>query len=73
MELEIPRQKDELLAMLRHEPNLLNACASVRFAVESAILMLASQAANQSLAEFLGAEFKGCPDGCFASRNATRK
>jgi o-succinylbenzoate synthase len=54
MELKIPRQKDELLEQLRQEPHLLNACASVRFAVESALLMLASQAANQGLAEFLG-------------------
>jgi o-succinylbenzoate synthase len=61
MELKIPRQKDELLGMLRHEPHLLNACASVRFAVESAILMLASKAANQSLAEFLGADLKDVP------------
>lgn len=58
MELKIPCQKDELLGALRHEPHLLNVCASVRFAVESAILMLASQAANQSLAEFLGANLK---------------
>ena len=58
MELKIPRQKDELLDMLRQEPHLLNVCASVRFAVESAILMLASSAANQSLAEFLGGNLK---------------
>ena len=58
MELKIPRQKDELLDQLRQEPHLLNVCASVRFAVESAILMLASQAAKQSLAEFLGANLK---------------
>jgi len=55
MELKIPRQKEELLQMLRQEPHVLNVCASVRFAVESAILSLASRAANQSLAEFLGA------------------
>ena len=58
MDLKIPRQKDELLDQLRHEPHLLNVCASVRFAVESAILMLASKAANQSLAEFLGADLQ---------------
>lgn len=58
MELKISCQKDELLGQLRHEPHLLNVCASVRFAVESAILMLASRAANQSLAEFLGADLK---------------
>ncbi len=58
MELKIPCQKDELLDLLRHEPHILNVCASVRFAVESAILMLASGAANQSLAEFLGADLK---------------
>ena len=58
MELKIPRQKDELLEQLRHEPQLLYVCASVRFAVESAILMLASQAADKSLAEFLGADLK---------------
>ena len=58
MELKIPRQKDELLGMLRQEPHLLNVCASVRFAVESAILMLASRAVSTSLAEFLGADLK---------------
>ena len=55
-ELTIPLQKDELLEQLRHEPHLLNSCASVRFAVESAILLLAAKAANQSLVEFLGGE-----------------
>ena len=63
-ELVIPRQKDELLDLLRREPNILNSCASVRFAVESAILMLASQAANKSLAEFLGADLKDVPTAC---------
>jgi o-succinylbenzoate synthase len=58
MELKIPCQKDELLDQLRHEPHLLNVCASVRFGVESALLMLASKAADQSLAEFLGANVK---------------
>ena len=58
MELKVPRQKDELLDQLRQEPHLLNLCASMRFAVESAILMLASKAADQSLAEFLGADLK---------------
>src|SRR5271167_4469911 len=58
MELKVPRQKDELLDMLRHEAHLWNLCPSVRFGVESAILMLASQTANQSLAEFLGADLK---------------
>jgi o-succinylbenzoate synthase len=61
MELKVPREKDELLELLRHEPNILNACASVRFAVESAILTLASKAANLSLAEFLGAELNDVP------------
>jgi len=56
IELKIPLQKDELLDLLRHEPHLLNVCASVRFGVESAILTLASKAANQSLAEFLGVD-----------------
>ena len=54
MELKLPSQKDELIDMLRHEANILNLCASVRFAVESAILILAAKAANQSLVEFLG-------------------
>jgi o-succinylbenzoate synthase len=58
MELKISRQKDELLDQLRHEPHLLNVSASVRFAVESAILMLAATGSNQSLAEFLGADLK---------------
>jgi len=58
MELKILCQKDELLDQLRQEPHLLNVCASVRFGVESAVLMLASRAANQSLAEFLGGNLK---------------
>jgi len=61
MGLEIPPQRDELLGMMRQEPHLLNLCASVRFAVESAILMLASLATHQSLAEFLGADLKDVP------------
>ena len=56
IELNVPRQKDELLDMLRKEPHLLYLCGSMRFAVESAILTLAAKAANQSLAEFLGAD-----------------
>lgn len=59
--LEISCRKDELISQLRHEPNLLNVCASVRFAVESALLTLASQAAGKSLAEFLGAELEDVP------------
>ena len=51
-------QKDELLDQLRQDAHILNLCASVRFGVESAILMLASKAANKSLADFLGAEIK---------------
>ena len=58
MELKIPTQKDELLDQLRHEPHLINVSASVRFAVESAILMLASQACQQSLVEYLGGNLK---------------
>lgn len=58
MELNVPRDKEELLNLLRHEPQLLYVCSSVRFAVESAILMLASKAAGQSLAEFLGGQLK---------------
>ncbi|MBF0571398.1 MAG: o-succinylbenzoate synthase [Candidatus Omnitrophica bacterium] len=57
-EFKIPLQKDGLLDLLRHDPHILNTCASVRFAIESAVLMLASQAANKSLAEFLGADLK---------------
>jgi o-succinylbenzoate synthase len=56
MGLKIPCQKDELLGVLKAEPYLFNSCASVRFAVESAILMLASRAVNKSIAEFLDAE-----------------
>jgi len=58
MGLEIPLQRDELLNMLRSEPHLSNICASVRFGVESALLTLASKAANQSLCEFLGGSLK---------------
>lgn len=61
MQLRIPCQKDELLSQLRQEPNILNLCASVRFGVESALLMLASKAADQSLAEFLGANVQDVP------------
>lgn len=57
-DLKVPLEKDELLDMLRHDPHILNLCASVRFGVESAILTLAARSANQSLAEFLGAELK---------------
>jgi o-succinylbenzoate synthase len=52
--LEIPRRKNELLAALNQNPQLTDKSASLRFAVESAILGLAAQAAGQSLAEFLG-------------------
>ena len=57
-EFKVPLQKDELLDVLRHDPHILNVCASVRFGVESAILMLASRAANKSLVEFLGADLE---------------
>ena len=58
MELRVPGQKDELLDMLRKEAHLANVCASVRFAAESAILMLQARSVGQSLAEFLGADLK---------------
>jgi len=61
MELKVPLQKDELLDKLKREPHLLNLCASVRFGVESAVLMLASKAAKQTLAEFLGGQLKDVP------------
>jgi o-succinylbenzoate synthase len=57
-EFKIPLQKDELLDVLRHDPHILNVCASVRFAIESALLMLASKAANKSLVEFLEGNLK---------------
>lgn len=60
-EFKIPLQRDELFEVLRHDPHILNLCASVRFGVESAILLLASKAANQSLVEFLGADLKDVP------------
>src|SRR5271167_3450565 len=60
-DFKIPRQKDELLDRLRHDAHILNLCASVRFGVESAILMLAARAAQISLAEFLGADLKDVP------------
>lgn len=56
--VKLPRQKDGLLEALRHEPHLLNACGSMRFAVESAFFMLAAQAAGQNLVEFLGGHLK---------------
>jgi len=60
-EFKIPLQKEELFDALRHDGHILNLCGSVRFAVESAILTLASKAANQSLVEFLGATPKDVP------------
>ncbi len=57
-EFKIPLQKDELLDLVRQDPHILNVCPSVRFGIESAILMLASKAGNKSLAEFLGAGLK---------------
>jgi o-succinylbenzoate synthase len=54
----IPRSRDELLELLKHDAHILNLCPSVRFAVESAILLLASKAENKSLAAFLGADVK---------------
>lgn len=54
MELEVPADKDALIAMLRAEPHILNLCPSVRFGVESALMMLAAKALGQSLAQFLG-------------------
>jgi len=58
MEFQIPSQRDEIFDKLRHDPHILNLCASVRFAIESAILILAAKAAKQSLVEFLGGELK---------------
>ncbi len=54
----ISRTKEGLLEQLKHEPNLNNTCASVRFGVESALLQLAAQANSQVPAEFLGANLK---------------
>ena len=56
--LNITRQKDELIDLLRQEPQIKNLCASVRFAVESAVLMLAAKAAGQSLVEYLGGKLE---------------
>ena len=54
MELEVPADKDILMALLRQEAHILNLCPSVRFGVESALMMLAAGACGQSLAQFLG-------------------
>ena len=58
-EFKVPCQKDKLLGLLKQDPHILNVCPSVRFGIESAMLMLAATACQQSLAEFLGAELKG--------------
>lgn len=59
--LKISRDKDELLGVLKRESHLINLCGSMRFGVESAILILAAKAANKSLAEFLGADLENVP------------
>jgi o-succinylbenzoate synthase len=40
--------------MLRAEPHIINLCPSVRFGVESALMMLTAKSRGQSLAQFLG-------------------
>jgi o-succinylbenzoate synthase len=55
---KVPREREGLLGLLRQDPYILNVCPSVRFAVESAILMLASTAGKKSLVEFLGGDLK---------------
>lgn len=54
MELEVPPDENSLIALLRGEPHILNLCPSARFAVESALMMLAARSCGQSLAQFLG-------------------
>jgi len=56
MELHLPSDRDALIALLRHEPHILNLCPSVKFGVESALMMLAAQAQGQSLVQFLGGD-----------------
>jgi len=46
--------KDVLIEQLRHDPHVLNQCGSVRFAVESALFLLAASKNKQTLIEFLG-------------------
>lgn len=46
--------KDALIEQLRHDPHVLNQCGSVRFAVESALFLLAASKNKQALIEFLG-------------------
>lgn len=58
MQFKIPCQKEELLKVLKNESHFLNLSASVRFGVESALLLLAAQAAGMSLTEFLGGQLK---------------
>lgn len=58
MELEVPLDKDGLIALLRREPHILNLCPSARFGVESALMMLAARACGQSLAQFLGGQLQ---------------
>ncbi|MBF0512089.1 MAG: o-succinylbenzoate synthase [Candidatus Omnitrophica bacterium] len=55
---KVPLQKEELIECLRHEANILNACSSVRFGIESALFLLAAAALKQELVEFLGGTLK---------------
>lgn len=55
-EFKVPLQKDELLEALHRDAHILNVCASVRFAIESALLGIASKASGVCLAQFLGAD-----------------
>ena len=59
--LEVPADKDALIAFLRQDQHMRNCCSSVRFGVESAVMGLAAKAAGQTLVEFLGSHLKNVP------------
>ncbi len=56
--LSIPADKEELFARLRNEPALQSCCPSVRFGVESALIMLASRSQKVPLHIFIGGDDK---------------
>ncbi|MBF0490985.1 MAG: o-succinylbenzoate synthase [Candidatus Omnitrophica bacterium] len=54
--LQLVPEKKSLIEQLRHNETLRELCSSSRFAIESAIFILAAKANGQSLAGFLGTD-----------------
>ncbi|MBF0503534.1 MAG: o-succinylbenzoate synthase [Candidatus Omnitrophica bacterium] len=61
MDSQVPLDKDILINLLRREGRILNLCPSVRFGVESAVMMLAAKACDLSMAGFLGTSLEDVP------------